>query len=222
MATPTMLQPPSAFDFSKPREWGKWKNCFHQYRMASGLSEKSGEQQVSTLLYCMGEAGSEDVLNTTDISREDKKNNERVISKFTDRVRNNIILERACFNQRSQEVGESAELYITTIHQMAERCEYGTMKKELIQDRLVAGIQDKVLSQRLQMETDLTLAKAKTMIRQREAVKEQGEILKGTFDESSQLSAVRDQRAFPGRSKDKCRWCGKESHRGVPRGMLTA
>ena len=62
------------------------------------------------------------------------------------------------------------------------------------------------------METDLTLAKAKTMIRQREAVKEQGEILKGTSDESSQRSAVHDQRAFPGRSKGKCQRCGKESH----------
>ena len=147
MATSTLLQPPSTFDFSKPEEWGKWKNRFQQYRMASGLSEKSGQQQVSTLLYCMGE-GSEDVLNMTDASADDKKDYDTVVDKFTDhfKVRKNIIFERASFNQRNQEKGESAELYITTIHQMAERCEYGTMKDELIRDRLVVEIQDKVLS----------------------------------------------------------------------------
>jgi len=48
------------------------------------------------------------------------------------------------------------------------------MKDELIRDRLIVGIHDNALSERLQMEPDLmALDKAKRLIRQREAVKEQ-------------------------------------------------
>ena len=72
MANPSNLRPPSAFNFTKPEEWEKWKNRFQQYRLASGLSAEDEERQVSTLLYCMGE-GSEDVLKMTGISDDDKK-----------------------------------------------------------------------------------------------------------------------------------------------------
>ena len=85
MATPSNLRPPCAFNFTKPEEWGKWKNCFQQYRLAAGLSTESEERQVSTLLYCMGE-GSEDVLNMTGISDEDKKYN-NVLAKFDAHLR---------------------------------------------------------------------------------------------------------------------------------------
>ena len=46
------------------------------------------------------------------------------------------------------------------------------MKEELVRDRLVVGIRDHALSEHLQMEAELTLDKAKRLIRQREAVKE--------------------------------------------------
>ncbi len=112
MATPMMLQPPSTFNIEKPEEWGKWKSRIQQYRMASGLSDESGEQQVCALLYCMGD-GSEDVLNMTYVTEENRKNFDTVIEKFTDHFRNNTIFERACFNQRNQ---EQAESICRTIH----------------------------------------------------------------------------------------------------------
>ena len=51
------------------------------------------------------------------------------------------------------------------------------MKEELIRDRLVAGIKDDTLSQRLQLDASLTLEKA---VRQKEAVYEQQQALKGS------------------------------------------
>ena len=53
---------------------------------------------------------------------------------------------------------------------MAESCEFGDLKKEMIRDRLVIGIRDAQLSERLQLEPNLTLAKAEKLIRQRYAV----------------------------------------------------
>ncbi len=64
------------------------------------------------------------------------------------------------------------------LHQAADTCEFGDMKHQMIRDRLVVGIRDKTLSQRLQMESDLTLGKAKRLIMQKEAVREQESVLK--------------------------------------------
>jgi hypothetical protein len=75
---------------------------------------------------------------------------------------------------------------------MADKCEYGAMKEQLIRDRLVVGIHDKALSERMQMEAGLTLEKAKTLIRQREAVKEQGQIV--ASGNKPQLDSVQPRR----------------------------
>ena len=44
------FQSPAPFCFSKPDEWPKWKRRFKQYRMASGLLEKSDEYQASSYI----------------------------------------------------------------------------------------------------------------------------------------------------------------------------
>ena len=51
----------------------------------------------------------------------------------------------------------------------------------MIRDRIVVGIRDLALSERLQLDTDLTLDKAKTMVCQRVAVHQQQELLKKDF-----------------------------------------
>ena len=72
------------------------------------------------------------------------------------KVRRNIIFERARFNRRSQLDGETVDQYIvhTSVHNLAENCDYGMLKSEHIRDRLVVGIRDSALSQRLQLDPD--------------------------------------------------------------------
>ena len=93
-------------------------------------------------------------------------------------VRKNVIFERARFNTRTQLPEESVNQIISEIHRLADRCDFNNMKDELIRDRLVVGIQDNALSECLQMEPELTHDKAKRLIRQREAVKEQQETIR--------------------------------------------
>ena len=54
----------------------------------------------------------------------------------------------------------------------------------------MVGIRDQALSEQLQIEPDLTLIKAKQLIRQRDAVKEQQQTLKLPTKEESTLDAV--------------------------------
>ena len=177
------LQPPEPFNFKCPDEWPKWKRRFEQFRTASGLAaDEDQTRQVSTLLYCLG-GEADDVLTSTNITEEERKQYASVLKKLDDffKVRRNVIFERARFNGRNQLDTETAESYITVLYGLllVENCEYGALRDEMLRDRLVVGIRDKSLSEKLQLDAALTLEKAKTTIRQREAVKEQHQQLQG-------------------------------------------
>ena len=90
----------------------------------------------------------------------------------------NVIFERAKFNKRCQEVGESAENFITSVHKLAEHCNYGVLHEEMIRDRIVVGIRDAKLSERLQLNPKLDLATAILQVRQHEEVKKQQAVLR--------------------------------------------
>ena len=91
-------------------------------------------------------------------------------------ARRNVIVERARFNRRRQIPGES---FIQDLYRLAEHCEYGTLKDELIRDRITVGVLDDTLSDRLQAKSDLTLADAARMSRQAEARKQNRTVVRG-------------------------------------------
>ena len=96
-------------------------------------------------------------------------------------VKKNIIFERAKFNSRSQRVGESADSFITDLYGLARYCNFGVLKEELIHYRIVMGLQNHELSEKLQLHLNLTLEKTTTLARQREMAKQQQNILDGGF-----------------------------------------
>ena len=105
----------------------------------------------------------------------DEETYAKVIEKFDEHFvpKRNIIHERACFHRRVQKEGETVEAFIRNLYELTEHCEFGTQRDEQIRDRIVIGILDKSLSQKLQMKSDLTLDTAKQMARQSELVKVQ-------------------------------------------------
>ena len=75
------------------------------------------------------------------------------------RVQKNVIFKRASFNRRNQLQEETAEEYITALFSLIVSCDYSNLKDEMLHDRLVVGIRDAGLSQCLQMDLELSLAK---------------------------------------------------------------
>lgn len=85
----------------------------------------------------------------------------------------NVIHERACFYQREQRAGERAETFICALYELSEHCDFGTHHDEHIRDCIVVGIQDKELSRKLQLISNLTLEMRVQEVRQNEDVKAQ-------------------------------------------------
>ena len=151
---------PEKFSF-KPEEWCKWIRRFERFRVASVLNKRDEESQVNTLIYSIGDEA-DDILQSFDLNDADRKKYKSVKDKFEEHfvIKRNVIFERARFNMRVQEEGESADSFITDLYTLAKFCVFGDLHDELIRDRIVVGICDKKLSERLQLESELTLSKA--------------------------------------------------------------
>ncbi|UYV79215.1 hypothetical protein LAZ67_17001565 [Cordylochernes scorpioides] len=149
------------FDIETAFLYGKW------------VINNPENEQVNMLVYCMGD-NADDILLSCKIASDQLEKYE-VIKCFESHFipRRNIIYERARFNQRCQQEGERVNDFITALHSLAEHCNFGALYDELIRDRIVVGVRDRALSERMQLDTDLTLVKATQMAKQSESVKEQ-------------------------------------------------
>ena len=72
----------------------------------------------------------DDILHSFNLTTTQLNQYHTVKTRFDEHfvVRRNTIFERARFNRRRQEDGETVDTFITALHAMAERCHYGTLK----------------------------------------------------------------------------------------------
>ena len=158
----------------------KWIRRFERFRLASGLAEKGEETQVNLLIYLMGDEIN-DILCSLDLTLDHRKKYSPVKDKFSVTVkRRNVIFEGAKFNMRKQE-GEPVDAFTTDLYSLSEHHAYGTLHNEMIRDRIVAGIRNSALSERLQLDAALTLVSALTQVRQAEALKLQQLLLRAGY-----------------------------------------
>ena len=240
MASLVPLLPPEKFNFAHPDSWPQWIKRFERYRVASGLSDRDGPVPVSTLIYAMGEEA-EEIFSSFELQEADSSNYSRVKDYFAKHFvkRHNPIYERARFNQRLQQQGETVDSFLTALHSLAEHCEYGTLRNQMIRDSLVVGLLDANLSERLQLEADLKLEDVIARARNSEVVKGQQATVRSTATSSTHVPAIVDAvRSRPGGKHPcqfprhnigartarnnrrmhyppparKCGWCGKDQH----------
>ena len=117
-----LLKPPNPFNIQTPDDWPQWIARFNQFREAAGLAEESNEEQVNTLLYCMGE-GASSVLASTNITSDERKVCSKDVEKLDAffKVRRNVIFDRARFNHRCQREGEPIDTYIMELYKLTEK-----------------------------------------------------------------------------------------------------
>ena len=68
----------------------------------------------------------------------------------------NLTFKRAKFKSCKQEPAVSVDSFITDLHCLAHYCNYGNLHGEMVCERIIIGIHDSKLSQRMHTEADLT------------------------------------------------------------------
>jgi len=121
--------------------------------------------------------------------------------------RKNIPFERYRFNQCVQDPGETYDQYHTALRKLAEGCNFEVINpKEILHDRLLFGIHDNKVRERLLRETSLTLAKTDEICRTSKSTTAQMKLVENQTDPSSSVNAVTDQenkKKHLGRRKSK-------------------
>ena len=202
------LHPPDKFDFNDPGQWTRWRARWMRYREASRLNTQSDREQVNTLVYTLGEQA-EDVILARAIPED---NHDNLITAF-DRyfgVRTNTIVERAKFNKLVQGT-DGMDTFIHKLYRQAEYCGYGTLREELIRDRLVVGVADDRLSDKLQSEAELALEDAVIICRRYEANQMAQTLVRPTGTVGNSVEMVRSNK--PNNSSNKGKGQAKQKAR---------
>lgn len=188
-ATMTGLKPPDRLTNLSSEGFTKWKQRFEIYRIASGAGVMSEEVQIAILLHCIGESCI-DVYNTFSFdNEEDKKKYDVVLKKFEDYfvpVKNESVNSHVFFT-RNQHQNETFDVYLTELRRLSADCNFGELKDRLIRDRIVAGIIDKRLRDRLLRESDLDLNKTIKICKAMELAEQQ---IKQFEPQAVELSAI--------------------------------
>lgn len=147
---------------SRADAWKRWRKQFHVFLKASGVHKEEGSVQASLLINLIGTEGF-DVYETFKFSNDTEKDDVTVLLKKFDEyfgVKPNVTLARYNFYMRNQEGGESIDQYVTALKLLSKTCEFKTLEDEFIRDRIVCGVKNTIVRDRLLRTDDLTMDKA--------------------------------------------------------------
>lgn len=175
----TAFKPPPEIIFSDnlSEVWKRWKQRYDLYVLATSTNTVPNEQQLAILLNLMGDQGIE-LYNTFNLSATVKVN--EVIEQFEKYCNppKNIVYERFKFCNTKQKPDQSIEEYIIELQTLSTSCDF-MEKNNMCRDRLIVGLLDIGLQERLLKESNLTLEKAAEFCSTAEASRQQGNTIKG-------------------------------------------
>lgn len=170
----------------------------------------------------MGSEG-EDILKSSSLSKLYDVVTKRLEEYFV--RRRNTIYEHARFNQRRQQPEESVDSFITALYTLAEHCGYANLHDEMIRGRIVVGLRDARLSEKLQLEADLKLYDAIKQVWNNETIKSQQSTVRTGMSASIPAyssSLVDALRSAPQRRQDRGHQMqGQKSDQPAPTQLTT-
>lgn len=143
--------------------WKRFKQTFNIYLAASGAGGDDDKLKASIFLHVIGE----DALDIYNSFQQDEANLTLTVlmAKFEEYFvpSQNVTFERYKFFSHDQKQGVSFDQYLAELNTLSKTCEFENLKDSLVKDRIVCGILDNGLKERLLREQDLTLDKAVNM-----------------------------------------------------------
>ena len=125
------------------------------------------------------------------------------------------IVERYKFHSRNRNEDEGIAAYVAELRKLTEHCNFGETLPEMLRDRLVCGINNKKIQQRLLAEQELTLKKAEEIALGEElAAKHVVDIQSDTTPSSVNQVGARDKNGIKDakdhRPDSECYRCGEK------------
>ena len=193
MASKPTFEPPK-LDLSVDRHcaFKCWKDKWTDYAVVTKLDAETPEYQCSMLRYTFTE-DTRKIYNTFDLTADEQKDVNVIIQKLETFSKGTVneTMERHTFNQRKQDDGEPFDDFLTDIKFLSKNCNFcATCHDGLLRDRIVAGIRDSQLRQKLLSETKLDLKKAEDICRSKEKATEGVKMFRNEDREEGDVNEV--------------------------------
>lgn len=155
--------------------WKFFKQKFQIYLTASKANSEQNLYQFALFFSIVGDRALKINNNFVFDNDEDKDNLTVVLKKFNDYFMpdKNVTYERHKFFLREQKPGEKVDSYVTELRDLSSTCDFGDLTDSLIKDRIILGIKDLSIKDRLLRTKDLMLSKALEICRTAQITKSQ-------------------------------------------------
>lgn len=169
--------------------WKKFRKSFSIYMIASNAENLTATRKVNLLLHIIGEEAQE-LFDNLGLTNDEMTNVDTVLDKFENYYvpKTNVSVERHKFNSRLQQPGETFDSFYADLVKLAASCNYGDIKDDLIKDRIICGLCDKTVKNRLLLEENLTLERTIKVCRA--AVEAQSQLKELNMDLPTTSSSV--------------------------------
>lgn len=162
MATGSVFGNISEFD-SRGEDWHLYVERLEQFFVANEVKDK--DRQRAIFLTVCGQRTYTLLRSLIQPAKPTDKTLKEILQVLEKHFapKPSVVVERCHFNERIRKDGESISDYVAELRKMTEYCEYGDKLEEMIRDRLVAGVMNDNIQQKLFSESqtgELTYKKA--------------------------------------------------------------
>ena len=216
---------PQPLDFTArniAENWRRFKQRFDWFLISEEKDKKGDAVKIALFLQCAGEDAI-DLYSTLELS--DTATLKDVYTKFEEHCnpQKNITMERFHFNLITQKDAEPFDQFVTRLKQQAKRCEFAGLKDSLIADRIVIGVKNEPLRERLLRRSDLDINKAIELGRAAEFTQKQSAELRAAGTATPERTVDRVTRNGRPSEQDRsaprvqCKHCGyRHADRSCP------
>jgi hypothetical protein len=144
------------------QKWRKFKQQLRIFISAAGLEKVTESRKANILLNCIGQDAQDLYFNI--LKKEDT-----TIPKYEELItlydgyfepKQNELISTFHFNNRVQEEDESFDSFYSEIRKLVKSCNFKELEDRMLRDRIVMGVRDKKMQQKLLETSDLTLDRA--------------------------------------------------------------
>ena len=145
--------------------WKAWYSAFDIYATAAGISNKPEKVQCCIFLHVAG-AEAQKVYRTLEFEDDRKDKLEPLVAAFREYCegKTNLTITRYQFNSFNQTT-EHMDEYIRELQNKITYCDYGPVEKSILCDRLICGVKNNRLRDKLLQTANISLTECMEMCR---------------------------------------------------------
>ena len=199
--------------------WEFFRGQFEDYEIATGLDKRDARVRAATLRSVMGKECLQ-ILKNLNLTNDEQNSVNSCLDQLEAHFKpqKNVIYERFVFNTTSQEIDENFDAFLNKLRKRASTSNFGAMTDEMIRDRIVIGVRDSHLKERMLRIKDLDLNKAVELSKASEIANKQllslGKLESKPVEEHINVVKTKTKNARQTKARDP-------SDTGTPKGKTT-